>query len=117
MEQTENTQEKPLSKQQVISNLSNMIDVWKKRAELQKLQTSVAADRALELESFAKIAYLSEQMEKKDQVEHVVTEEDIKNNPEMTEQGIKVGDTITFSKNDIVEQSDTKKNDAGLKAV
>lgn len=36
-------------------------------------------------------------------IEHVVTEEDLKTNPELAEQGVKVGETIVIPKDAIVE--------------
>jgi len=44
-------------------DLDIAIKIWKKRAELQKLQSEVAKYRADELESIAKIAYITKHLE------------------------------------------------------
>jgi hypothetical protein len=50
-----------------------------------------------------------------DLIDHTITQEDLKNNPELEEQGVKVGDNIQFEESDPIE--DEKKIAAGEPAV
>jgi len=44
-------------------------------------------------------------------IEHVVTEEDLNTNPELAEQGVKVGETIVIPKDAIVEAPENSKEE------
>ena len=44
-------------------------------------------------------------------IEHVVTEEDLNTNPELAEQGVKVGETIVIPKDAIVEAPEDSKEE------
>lgn len=84
------------TKEQLIAFLQEQIEVKEFQATLQKLNTSIAVERAAELEAFIKINHFTTQQP--DVVQHVITQEDIDNNPVLAEQNIKVGDTVGIPK-------------------
>ncbi len=84
------------SKEEVINFLAEQIEVKKVQLELQELNTKLAVARAEELKALSFIAQVTNP--DNNTVKHVVTQEDIDNNPEMSEAGIKVGDEILVSK-------------------
>lgn len=88
------------SKEQIISFLKEQIEVKELQSHLQQLNTDIAKNRADEMEAYAKLAHYSSTPKNGDVIEHKVTQEDLDNNPEMTEQNIKVGDVIGIPKED-----------------
>lgn len=107
---SETQEPKAPTKEQLISALQEQIDVKQVQLTLQKLNTELARNRADELEAYAKIAHFSNKSSTTDNVvEHTVTQEDIDNNPEMSQQGIKVGDRVGIPK-EVYDQFISKKN-------
>lgn len=86
------------TKEQIISFFKEQIDVKKVQAELQELNTKLAVLRAEELKALSFIAQMTNPKPKGDEYQggtpHVLTQEDFDNNPELAEQGLKVGDKV-----------------------
>ena len=103
---TETPEQKAPSKDQVIKFYTEQIEIAKLRGELSEILAITAKHDADRAESVAKLAHFSapkaqqpiEQMPV-GMVEHTVSQEDLDNNPELVEQGIKVGDVIGISSN------------------
>ena len=93
MENKETTQETP-SKDQMIKWMEEQIEFKKVQLELQKLDTEIAVHRAEYMKAMYTIAQISSPQENKGIKEHTLTEEDIKANPELEEQGFKAGDVV-----------------------
>jgi hypothetical protein len=95
------TDEKKLpSKEDVIKFYKEQIEIAKLRKDLAEQVCATAEFDARTAEAIAKKAHFSAPMPQQSQsmpegvVEHVVTQEDLDNNPELAEQGIKVGDVV-----------------------
>lgn len=98
-EQTSAPQEQQApTKEELIAFFQEQIDVKKVQAELQELNTKLAALRAEELKALSFIAQITNPDSKnggyQGGVPHTITEEDLANNPELKEQGIQVGDEV-----------------------
>lgn len=96
MSETNNTpqaeQQMP-TKEEIMKFLQEQIDVKKLQLELQELNAGIAAARAEELKALSFVAQMTnpQQMATK---QHVVTQEDLDNNPELVDAGVGVGDEI-----------------------
>ena len=106
-------QQKAPSKEEVIAFLSEQIEVKTVQLQLQELNTKLAVARAEELKALSFIGQVTNPQPTQT-VSHVVTQEDIDNNPELKEAGIEVGQEIQIPK-DMIEQVQqeevkTKKN-------
>lgn len=90
----------PPTKEQVVSFLQEQIEVKTLQAELQDLNTRIAEAKANELKAHAFMAQMmnspkqDQQGPPPDAIPHIVTEEDLKENPDLIEQGVKVGDEV-----------------------
>lgn len=91
-------EQKVPTKEEVLMFLSEQIDVKVKQVELQELNTKLATYRAEELKALQFIAQMTNPQPPADAVPHVLTQEDIDANPEITEQGFKVGDEVLVPK-------------------
>lgn len=101
------------TKEQVIAFFQEQIEVKKVQVELQELNTKHAMLRAEELKALSFIAQMTNPKPTGTEYagqgrEHVVTQEDMDNNPSLAEQGIKVGDTV-FINEEAVEKEPSKK--------
>ena len=99
---TETNEQKVPSKEQVINFYEEQIEIARLRRDLSALLSETAKYDADRAESIAKQAHFSAPKKVAEQmpegmVEHTVTQEDMDNNPELVEQGIKVGDVIGIS--------------------
>jgi hypothetical protein len=102
---TETTEQKAPTKEQVTKFYKEQIEVAKLRRELSQILSETAEYDARRAEAIAKQAHFSapRPQQPADQdlpegvVQHTVTQEDMDNNPELAEQGIKVGDVIGIS--------------------
>jgi hypothetical protein len=88
----------PPSKEEVIKFFQEQVDVKKVQYELQELNTKLAVAKAEELKALSFIAQMTNPKAQGNPYEggvpHTITEEDLELNPELTEQGIKVGDEV-----------------------
>lgn len=101
------------SKEQVIAFFQEQIDVKKVQYELQELNTKLAVARAEELKALSFIAQMTNPKPTGDEyageeLEHTITQEDMDNNPELADQGYKVGDTVYLEKHEPEKQSEAK---------
>jgi hypothetical protein len=98
-EQTTVEQEsKAPSKNEVMSFLAEQIEVKAKQFELQELNTKLAVARAEELKALQFIAQITNPQPPADAEPHTITQEDMDENPELSEQGFKVGDEVLVAK-------------------
>jgi hypothetical protein len=83
------------SKEEIIAFIKEQIEVKTVQLELQNLNTGLATSRAEELKALAFIAQMTQQGGTKPEgTPHTITQEDMDNNPELAEEGIKVGDEV-----------------------
>lgn len=102
-------EQKVPSKEEVLMFLSEQIDVKSKQVELQELNTKLAVGRAEELKALQFIAQMTNPQPPADAVPHVITQEDLDANPEISEQGFKVGDEVLVPKDSEPAQRKLKK--------
>jgi hypothetical protein len=98
------------SKEEFISYMQEQIEIAEVRNKLQSLHTSIAKGRLEELQALSYIAQITNPSKRDSPTtKHVVTEEDMKNNPELSEYGVKVGDEIDLPTDDgdILEKQPT----------
>lgn len=112
---TETTEQKVPSKEQVISFYEEQIEIARLRRDLSALLAETAKHDADRAESVAKQAHFSAPRPQggPDQlpdgvVQHTVTQEDLDDNPELIEQGIKVGDVIGIVPQEELNAEDSK---------
>jgi len=74
------------------ANLQKIIEVQKLSTELAKLRAEEATYLYQQRMAWMKLAELNDPG-----VEHELTEEDLKNNPELKEAGLKAGDKVNMS--------------------
>lgn len=95
----ETTQDKSVpTKEELIQFFQEQIDVKKVQYELQELNTKLAVARAEELKALSFIGQITNPKADDNAyaggVPHTITEEDLANNPELVEEGLKVGDEV-----------------------
>lgn len=93
------TEQQAPSKEDVIKFFQEQIEVKKYQVELQELNTALAMGRAEELKALSFIAQMTTAPKSGGEpfeggVPHKITEEDMELNPELAEQGLKVGDDV-----------------------
>jgi hypothetical protein len=102
---TETTEQKAPTKEQVTKFYKEQIEIAKLRRDLSELLAETAKYDADRAESIARQAHFSAPKSQQPVngelpdgiVQHTVTQEDMDNNPELAQQGIKVGDVIGIS--------------------
>lgn len=102
------TEQKEPSVQTQAANLKAMLPLKRLQVEFQKLNTDFIELRVREMEAVTKMQLIQfeqqkaemeqQKFQKENVVEHTITEEDLKNNPEMVGAGIKVGQVIGIPK-------------------
>lgn len=97
------------SKEEVMSFLTEQIEVKKLQVELQELNTKMASYRAEELKALQFVAQMTNPQPPADAVPHKLTQEDMDQNPELAEQGFKVGDEVLVPKDSEPAQRKLKK--------
>jgi hypothetical protein len=104
-EQTTQEQQLP-SKEELMAFLQEQIDVKKLQVELQELNTRLAKGKAEELQALSFVAQITNpQAPPPDAQPHVITEEDMEQNPTLAEQGFKVGDEVLVTKEETKQRS------------
>lgn len=92
---SEELNQAPPTKEDIIKFLSEQMEVKKAQYELQDLNTKLAMARAEELKALSFIAQMTNPQNNVPQgTPHIVTQEDLDNNPELVEAGIKVGEEV-----------------------
>lgn len=105
-------EQKVPTKEEIIAFINEQIDVKKVQLELQELNTGLAMSRAEELKALAFIAQMTQQGGAKPQgTPHTITQEDMDNNPELAEEGIKVGDEVIIPEMPPVEKQRSLKKE------
>lgn len=99
MDQTKDTQQREMpSKEDIINMLSEQIEVKTLQVKLQALNAEFAQQRLEELKALAIAAQITNPRPQSDAyaggVPHTITQEDLDENPDLAEQGLKVGDEI-----------------------
>lgn len=93
------------SKEEVVAFLTEQIEVKKVQVELQELNTKLATYRAEELKALQFVAQMTNPQPPADAVPHTLTQEDMDENPELSEQGLKVGDEVLIPKEAVPAKS------------
>lgn len=93
METSQTQDQTAPTKEQVLSFLKESLEIAELRAQLQEANTKIAINRAEELKALMFISQVTNPKPEESEP-HVVTEEDMKNNPELETMGVKVGDTV-----------------------
>jgi replicative DNA helicase len=78
---------------EIMNFYHEQISIKSLQRDLQKINTEIATYKAEELKAYAFIGQMTTEP-KNDMQEHVVTKEDLVNNPELSENGVEEGDTI-----------------------
>jgi transcription antitermination factor NusG len=94
----ETIDQKAPSKEEVVRFLTEQIEVKKIQLELQVLNADLAEARSRELKALGFIAQMTNPTPPADAVPHNLTQEDMDQNPELSEQGFKVGDEVLVPK-------------------
>lgn len=112
------------SKEEIIRLIKEQIEVKSAQVELQRLNTEFAQLRLEELKAMTIAAQITNPPGPSNAyqggVPHKITEEDMENNPELKEQGLKVGDEILISMDNAdaaEEQTAAPQGKRGLKKV
>ena len=92
-----NEQQAP-TKEEVIKFLNEQIEVKQVQLQLQALNADLAEARAREVKALGFVAQMTNPQPPADAVPHNLTQEDIDQNPELSEQGFKVGDEVLIPK-------------------
>jgi hypothetical protein len=92
-ETIEAAQEAP-SKEKVMEWMLDQIAFKKVQLELQEVDTKIAVSRSEYMKAMYTIAQISSPQDSPTLKQHTLTEEDISANPELIEQGFKVGDVV-----------------------
>lgn len=109
----------PPSKEEVIAFFQEQIDVKKVQLDLQDLNTRLAVARAEELKALSFIAQLTNPKPQGNEYEggvpHTITQDDLDNNPDLAQEGIKVGDEVLIPKEAILSEEEVKEHKRSLK--
>ena len=102
------TNEAP-SKEQMLKWMQEQIEFKKVQVELQELDTRIAVARAEYMKAMYTIAQISSPQENPSGLtEHTLTEEDLEANPELKEQGFKVGDVVGIPAQEVEKEEEKK---------
>lgn len=99
------------SKEEVVRFLQEQIEVKSIQLELQKLNADLAEARARELKALNFISNMT--IAKNDVPQgtpHILTQEDLDDNPELVEAGLKVGDEVLKSEQPVEEAAPIKRS-------
>ncbi len=94
----ETVNQAPPSKEEIVKFLAEQMEVKEAQLKLQELNTKLAVARAEELKALQFIAQMTNPQPPADAVPHNLTQEDMDENPELVEQGFKVGDEVLVPK-------------------
>jgi cupin superfamily acireductone dioxygenase involved in methionine salvage len=109
MSEQVNEQKVP-SKEEVLAFLMEQIEVKKVQMELQEINMKLAQYRAEELKALSFIGQITNPQPPADAEPHTITQEDMDANPELSEQGFKVGDEVLVEKQQPSKQRGLKKD-------
>ena len=109
MSEQMNEETKAPSKEEVVRFLTEQIEVKEVQLKLQVVNADLAEARARELKALGFIAQMSNPTPPADAVPHHLTEEDMEENPELADQGFKVGDEVLVAKDSVPAKRKLKK--------
>lgn len=109
-ETTTASEQQAPTKEEVVKFLTEQIEVKKVQLELQEINTKLAMFRADEIKALAIIAQMTNPQPPANAQPHTITQEDIDENPEIVEQGFKVGDEVLIEKTPAPKSRGLKKN-------
>ena len=93
-------EQKVPTKEEIMAFLKEQIEVKELQAQLQDLNTRLAKSRAEEIQAISFVAQMTNPSQPPADLDgepHVITEEDLVNNPSLSEQGLKVGDEVLIT--------------------
>lgn len=112
-------EQKVPTKDEIITFLKEQVEVKTAQLQLQELNTKLAVAKAEELKALSFIGQITDasrapqvipQDPEDGNTHHTITQEDLDNNPELAEEGVKVGDEILIpSQIPVQQESQTKK--------
>ena len=103
-------EQKQPTKAEVVAFLSEQIEVKEVQLKLQILNADLAEARSREVKALGFIAQMTNPTPPSDAVPHSLTQDDMDQNPELTEQGFKVGDEVLVPKDSEPAKRSLKKN-------
>jgi hypothetical protein len=106
----ETTEQRQPSKAEVIAFLLEQIEVKEVQLKLQLLNADLAEARSKEVKALGFIAQMTNPTPPPDAVPHNLTQDDMDQNPELNEQGFKVGDEVLVPKDSEPAKRSLKKN-------
>lgn len=112
----ENQEQKVPTREEVREFLKEQIEMKTLQLELQELDTKIAVQKMEYMKAIYTMAQINQATSAPKEMEHVLTEEDLAHNPDLKEQGLKVGDVVTIP----MEEEETpapQEKPAGLKAT
>jgi hypothetical protein len=89
-------EQKVPTKEEIMTFLKEQIEVKELQAQLQDLNTRLAKARAEELQAISFVAQMTNPQQEGEP--YTLTEQDLSENPELAEQGLKVGDEVMVPK-------------------
>jgi hypothetical protein len=120
----QNQEKKLPTKEEVIKFYKEQIEVAKFRRDLAEILSQTADYDARRAESIAKQAHFSGPRPSQVNndlpegvIPHTVTQEDIDNNPELAEQGIKVGDVIGITEKPDFEATEEEEKEQPVRQL
>lgn len=93
MSEQNQQEDKIPTKEEIISFLKEQIEVKSAQLELQRINTELATLKVEEVKAYAFMGQMQNPSPDSLQ-DHVLSKEDIENNPELAEEGLKEGDTV-----------------------
>jgi len=84
------------TKEQIIAWYTEQIEIASLRRDLTALQAEIAKNEAQRMQATVLLAQMQNPVSQ-NEVEHIVTQNDLDANPELVENGVKVGDKILVS--------------------
>lgn len=97
----ENVQSQEPNKEQVLSWMKEQIEFKTVQLEMQELDAKIALAKFQQMEALYKISMLTSTEEEANEAssrEHIITDEDMKNHPQLKEMGYEVGDVYKGAK-------------------
>ena len=94
------------TKEELIAALKEQIEVKSIQLELQEINEKLAKSMAGEYQAMQFVAQMKNP-QKQAATEHIITQEDLDNNPELIEQGFQIGDEVMIP-DDSINQDPAK---------
>jgi hypothetical protein len=110
-------EQKVPTKDEIVAFLKEQVEVKELQAQLQDLNTRIAKGRAEEIQAISFVAQMTNPSQPPADLgdvdmggePHTITEEDLANNPGLSEQGLKVGDEVLITDEEAPKKRSLKK--------